>query len=60
MTASLYRVVWRDGSTKENLSNAEAMLLLEKHPQQWAAVQPMAYGKDLDPANARRRKAWGM
>ena len=60
MTAALYRVVWRDGSTKENLSNAEAMLLIETHPQQWAAVQPMEYAKECDPENAQRRKAWGM
>ena len=53
-----YRVRWRDGSTTENVDYDESMRLIKDRPDEWAGVQPMNYGLDLDPANAVRRKQW--
>ena len=60
MEASLYRVRFNDGKVLENLSYIEADQMLKDRPTEWAAVMFMDYGKDLDPANEERRKAWGM
>ena len=53
-----YRVRWRDGSTTENVDYDESMQLIKDRPDEWAGVQPMNYGQDLDPANEIRRKQW--
>ena len=53
-----YRVRWRDGLTTENVDYDESMRLIKDRPNEWAGVQPMNYGQDLDPANAVRRKQW--
>ena len=60
MEALLYRVRFNDGEVLENLSYDEADQMLKDRPTEWAAVMFMNYGKDLDPANEQRRKAWGM
>jgi hypothetical protein len=56
----LYRVNWRDGTTTECVNYEESMRLIDAKPDQWESVQPMEYGKDLDPQNIVRRKAWRM
>jgi hypothetical protein len=33
---------------------------MKDRPTEWASVQFMEHGIDLDPKNAERRKAWGM
>jgi hypothetical protein len=54
----LYRVVMRDGTEYENLTHEETLVYISgKNSTEWAGVQPMEYGKDLDPENAKRRKA---
>jgi hypothetical protein len=55
-----YRVKLRDGTVFEDVDYDESMKLIAEYTGQWAGVQPMDYGKDLDPENAKRRKAWGM
>jgi hypothetical protein len=55
-----YRVKLRDGTVFEDVDYDESMRLIDEHPGQWVGVQPMDYGKDLNPENAKRRKAWGM
>ena len=60
MEALLYRVRFNDGEVLENLSYDEADQMLKDRPTEWAAVMFMDHGKDLDPANEQRRKAWGM
>jgi hypothetical protein len=55
-----YRVKLRDGTVFEDVDYDESMRLIAEYPGQWAGVQPMDYGKDLDPENSRRKKAWGM
>ncbi len=60
MGLSLFRVRWRDGSATENVDYAESMRLIEERPGDWAGVQPMEYGKDCHPDNAKAKKAaWG-
>jgi hypothetical protein len=57
----LYRVIMRDGTEHENLTHEETLVYISgENETEWAGVQPMGYGKDLDPENAVRRKAWGM
>jgi hypothetical protein len=57
----LYRVIMRDGTEYENLTHEETLPLISgDNEKKWASVHPMEYGKDLDPENAKRRKAWGM
>lgn len=53
-----YRVRWRDGTTTEDVDYDESMQLIKDRPDEWAGVQPMEYGRDLDPANEIRRKQW--
>ena len=60
MEALLYRVRFNDGEVLENLSYDEAEQMLKDRPTEWSAVMFMNCGKDLDPANEERRKAWGM
>ena len=51
----------RDGTEHENLTHEETLVYISgENETEWAGVQPMGYGKDLDPENAVRRKAWGM
>ena len=52
----LYRVIMSDDSVHENLTYSEAFDLMADN--QWAAVQFMEYGSEMDPANEERRKAW--
>ena len=53
---SLYSVTMKDGTVHENLTYAET--LVHMLPGEYDYVRPMEYGKDLDPANEARRKAW--
>lgn len=53
---SLYSVTMKDGTVHENLSYAETLVYML--PGQYDYVRPMDYGKDLDPENEERRKAW--
>jgi hypothetical protein len=56
----LYRVCWKDGSTTENLDYVDSMDLVNQRPYEWAAVQPMNYGADCNPDNAKvKETAWG-
>lgn len=56
----LYRVRWRDGSTTENVDYSESMRLVEERPTDWAGIQPMNYGLDCHPDNAKiKEKSWG-
>ena len=56
----LYRVCWRDGSVTENLDYKSSMDLVNQRPDDWASVQPMNYGVDCDPDNAKAKQiAWG-
>jgi len=61
MDTPLYRVIMRDGTEYENLTYEEALPFISgDNKTKWAGVQPMGYAKDLDPANALRRKQWRM
>jgi hypothetical protein len=53
---SFYRVQMKDGTIHENLTYAETLVYML--PGEWDFVQPMAYAKDMDPANEERRKEW--
>ena len=53
---SLYSVTMKDGTVHENLTYAET--LVHMLPGEYDYVRPMEYGKDLDPENETRRKAW--
>ena len=53
---SLYSVTMKDGTVHENLTYAET--LVHMVPGEYDYVRPMEYGKDLDPENETRRKAW--
>lgn len=53
-----YRVRWIDGTTTEDVDYDESMQLIKDRPGEWAGVQPMEYGQNLDPANEIRRKQW--
>jgi len=60
MSEFLYRVRFKDETFLENLTYDEADRIMKDRPTEWAAVMFMDYGKDLDPANEERRKAWRM
>ena len=46
----------KDGTILENLTYSET--LVHMLPGGYDYVRPMGYGKDMDPANDTRRKAW--
>jgi hypothetical protein len=51
----------RDGREFENLTKEEVLPLISgENETEWAGVTCMEYAQDCDPANAERRKAWGM
>ena len=52
----LYRVTMSDDSVHENLTYSEAFDLMADN--QWATVQFMEYGSEMDPANEERREEW--
>ena len=56
MTDSRYSVTMKDGTVHENLTYSETLVYML--PGQYDYVRPMEYGKDLDPENEIRRKAW--
>lgn len=56
-----YRVTMRDGREFANLTHDETLPLISgENSKEWLMVTPMEYAQDCDPANAERRKAWGM
>jgi hypothetical protein len=53
-------VDFNDGTFLENLSDEESTQVVKERPEEWSSVRCMDYAKDLDPENAKRRKAWKM
>jgi len=58
MSQFLFRVNFNDGTFLENLSDEESAQVVKERPEEWSSVHCMDYAKDLDPENAKRRKAW--
>ena len=56
----LFQVNFNDGTFLENLSNEESNRVVKERTGEWSSVHCMNYAKDLDPENAKRRKAWKM